>query len=79
MNIQNKIAAGRIEERMQLIYALIRSGKSLEDADAEAEQYMCSRYGKYWRTGMPPSYSSKPQRKRKSFIQRIKDFLGHHE
>lgn len=79
MNIMNKIAAGRYEERMQLIYALIRSGKSLEDADAEVEQYMCNRYGKNWRTGMPPSYFSQPQRKRKSFIKRIKDFFGHHE
>ena len=79
MNILNKIAAGRYEERMQLIYALIRRGKSLEDADAEVEQYMCNRYGKNWRTGMPPNYSSKTQRKRKSFIQRIKDFFGHHE
>ena len=79
MNILNKIAAGRYEERMQLIYALLKSGKSLEDADAEVEQYMCSRYGENWRTGMPPSYFNQPQRKRKSFIQRIKDFFGHHE
>lgn len=79
MNIFYEIAKGRYEERMQLIYALIRSGKSLEDADAEVEQYMVSRYGKYWRTGMPPSYFNQPQPKRKSFIQRIKDFIGHHE
>lgn len=79
MNIFYEIAKGRYEERMQLIYALIRSGKSLEDADAEAEQYMCSRYGERWRTGMPPSYFDKPQYKRKSFIQRLKDFFGHHE
>lgn len=78
MNILNKIAARLYEERMQLIYALIKSGKSLEDADAEVEQYMVSRYGKNWRTGMP-NYSSKPQHKRKSFIQHIKDFFGHHE
>lgn len=79
MNILNKIAVGRYEERMQLIYALVKSGKSLEDADAETEQYMVNRYGKNWRTGMPPNYFSQPQRKRKSLIQRIKDFLGHHE
>ena len=79
MNILNKIAERRYEERMQLIYALVKSGKSLEDAAVETEQYMCSRYGKNWRTGMPPNYSSKPQHKRKSFIQRIKDFFGHHE
>lgn len=79
MNIFNQIAAGHYEERMQLIYALLKNGKSLEDADAEVEQYMVNRYGKYWRTGMPPSYFNQPQRKRKSFIQRIKDFFKHHE
>ena len=79
MNIFYEIAKGRYEERMQLMQALVRSGKSLEDADAETEQYMVNRYGKYWRTGMPPSYFNQPQRKRKSFIQRIKDFFGHHE
>lgn len=79
MNIFYEIAKGRYEERMQLIYALIKSGKSLEDADAEVEQYMVSRYGKYWRTGMPPNYFNQPQHKRKSFIQRIKDFFRHHE
>ena len=79
MNIFYEIAKGRYEERMQLMQALVRSGKSLEDADAETEQYMVNRYGKNWRTGMPPNYSSRPQRKRKSFIQRLKDFFGHHE
>lgn len=79
MNIFNKIAEGRYNERMQIINSLMKSGKSLEDAVAEAEQYMCNRYGENWRTGMPPNYSSKPQRKRKSFIQRLKDFFRHHE
>lgn len=79
MNILNKIATGRYEERMQLMQALIKSGKSLKEADAEVEQYMCGRYGEYWRTGMSPSYFSQPQRKRKPFIQRLKDFFGHHE
>ncbi|MBR3960295.1 MAG: hypothetical protein IKJ81_09665 [Bacteroidales bacterium] len=79
MNILAKIAARRYEERKQVRRALARSGKSLEDAVAEAEQYMCNRYGENWRTGMPPNYSSRPQRKRKSFIQRIKDFFRHHE
>lgn len=79
MNILNRTTAGRYEERQQVIYTILRSGKSLEDALAEAEQYMCSRYGEHWRTGMPPSYFNQPLPQRKSFIQRIKDFFGHHE
>lgn len=78
MNILAKIAARRYEERKQVRRALARSGKSLEDAVAESEQYMCNKYGENWRNGMP-NYSSQPQRKRKSFIQRIKQFFGHHE
>lgn len=79
MNMLNKIAEGRYNERMQIINSLMKSGKSLEDAVAEAEQYMCSKYGENWRNGMPPSYFDRPQRKRKSFIERIKHFFGHHE
>lgn len=79
MNIFLEIAKGHAEERMLILQTLIRSGKSLKDADAETEQYMCNKYGRYWRTGMPPSYFDRPQPKRKSFIQRIKDFFGTHE
>lgn len=79
MNILAKIAARRYEERKQVRRALAMSGKSYDEAFAEAEQYMCNKYGENWRTGMPPNYSSRPQRKRKSFIQRIKHFFGHHE
>lgn len=78
MNILNKIAEKRYEEATHLVLDLVRNGKLLYDAAAEVEQYMCNRYGKNWRMGMP-NYSSKPQPKRKSFIQRIKDFFGHHE
>lgn len=79
MNILNKIAEKRNEEATHLVRDLVRNGKLLYDAVVEVEQYMCNRYGKNWRTGMPPSYFNQPQRKRKSFIQRIKDFFGHHE
>lgn len=79
MNILNKIAKRRYNEATHLVGDLVRNGKLLYDAVAEVEQYMCSRYGKNWRTGMPPNYFNQPQRKRKSFIQRIKDFFGHHE
>ena len=79
MNILNKIAERRYNEATHLVGDLVRNGKLLYDAVAEVEQYMVNRYGKNWRTGMPPNYFSQPQHKRKSFIQRIKDFFGHHE
>lgn len=79
MNIFAEIARDRREEKTRYIKALINSGKSLNEADKETEQYMVERYGKYWRSGMPPNYETlmpcRINEPRKSFIQRIKDFF----
>jgi len=79
MNIFAKIARDRHEEKKQYVTVLIISGKSLKEADAEAERYMVDNYGKYWQSGMPPNY--KPlmpceiNEPKKSFIQRIIDLF----
>ena len=83
MNIFVEIAKERFEEERQYVTALIISGKSLNEADEEVERFMVEKYGKYWRSGMPPNYDPLRPRKinepRKSFIQRIKDFFRNNE
>lgn len=83
MNIFAEIASDRHEEKRQYVTALIISGKSLDEADEETEQFMVEKYGKYWRCGMPPNYEPlmpcKINEPRKSFIQRIKDFFQTNE
>lgn len=82
MNIFAEIAEERFDEKKQYVTALIISGKSLNEADEEAERFMVEKYGKYWRTVMPPNELQTPCKNnepRKSFIQRIKDFFQNNE
>lgn len=83
MSIFAEIARNRREEKKQYVSALIISGKSLNEADEEVERYMVEKYGRYWRTGMPPNYEPlmpcKINEPKKSFIQRIKDFFQTNE
>lgn len=83
MDILAEIARDRLEEKRQYVTTLIISGKSLAEADEETEQFMVEKYGKCWRSGIPPNYEPlmpcKINEPRKSFIQRIKDFFHTNE